>query len=518
LCDLAWQTGFYALGNYLTQNGSDNNLPTDNQPHASLSDDTAGAALHRQMRAYEERHDSQTGLLNGEAFQELLAGMLHERGASREVALVWIDVLNLRREFALWGAQGVEVQVAQVAETLRSVVGRSSTDPSVTGPVVAGRDTLIGRCSTDCILVAIEADKFNKSHQRRIQSIAEALAPLRAPGSGNKIETAVGVAFWPSDAASAEELVRFASLAASRAGYLRSPQVQGFRVGMNYQMLRENHLEVEMRRCFESGTEREQFGLVYQPKIEVATGHVLGAEALIRWNHPKLGTIAPTEFIPVAERSELIQRIVEFALNTALRDVQRWQEQGLSLPLISVNMSWANLRREDFVPAVRARLAQIPIAPARLELEVTESVLMDDEELFAARVRQLQAIGVRVAIDDFGTRYTGFNALRRIPVDAMKIDRCFIQGIDRSRDARALCATIVAMARQLKLRTVAEGVELPGEFEVLKEIGCDAAQGYLFQRPVPAAELAAFLLRWPKPAESRGFVLQSQQIAAILPR
>jgi EAL domain-containing protein (putative c-di-GMP-specific phosphodiesterase class I) len=481
------------LGNLFDHNRSDNNLYDD-----CLSD-----SLHRQIQAYEARHDPQTGLLNSHAFHESLAGLLHERDASREVALIWIDVLNLRREFALWGTQGVEVQVAQVAETLRSVTGS---------------DILLGRFSTRCILVALEAGKFNKLHRKRIQSIADALAPLRAPGSGNKIETAAGVAFWPSDAASAEELTRFASLAASRAGYLRSPLVQDFRAGMNHQMLRENHLEVEMRRCFESGRERDQFGLVYQPKIEVATGRVLGAEALIRWNHPKLGTVQPSEFIPVAERSELIQRIVEFALNTALCDVQQWQRLGIALPVISVNMSWANLRREDFIPAICARLKQVPIFPTRLELEVTESVLMDDEELFAARVRQLQAIGVRVAIDDFGTRYTGFNALRRIPVDSMKIDRCFIQGIDRSREARALCETIVAMARQLKLRTVAEGVELQGEFEALKEIGCDAAQGYLFQRPVSAAELTRFLMRWTGPADSSDLAADDKRIAVGAPR
>jgi EAL domain-containing protein (putative c-di-GMP-specific phosphodiesterase class I)/GGDEF domain-containing protein len=465
------------LGNLLNHNLSDDNLPD-----ANLED-----LLRSQMRVDELRYDFQTGLLNCQAFQESLEDMLRGGDASNGVALVWIDLLNLRREFALWGSQGVEALVAQVAQALRSAVSGN---------------TLLGRFSTRCFLVAMEADKFNKSDRGRIQSVADTLTPLRAPGSRNKIETAAGVAFWPSDASSAEELTRFASLAATRAGYLRSQLVQGFRAGMNHEMLRDHHLEVEMRRCFESGTQCEQFGIAYQPKIEIATGHVLGAEALIRWNHPKLGPVAPSEFIPVAERSELIQRIVEFALGTALHDVQQWQKLGITLPIISVNMSWANLRREDFIPAVRDRLTQIPIGPARLELEVTESVLMDDEEMFATRVRQLQAIGVRIAIDDFGTRYTGFNALRRIPLDAMKIDRCFIQGIDRSRDARALCETIVAMARQLKLRTVAEGVELQGEFDVLKEIGCDAAQGYLFQRPVPAAELTGFLLSHQKPAET----------------
>jgi EAL domain-containing protein (putative c-di-GMP-specific phosphodiesterase class I) len=497
------------LENQLDLGPRHDNLSHDEPPGDDLPRNDGTDPLRRQMQAYEQRHDMQTGLLNYHSFHESLTAMLHGRDAVREVALVWVDVLNLRREFALWGAKGIEALVAHVAETLRSAVNS---------------DVLLGRFSTRCFLVALEAEKLNKADRRRIQSIAGALAPLRAPGSRNMIETAAGVAFWPSDAVSAEDLTRFASLAASRANYLKSPLVQSFRAGMNHHILRDHHLEVEMRKGLEGGLNQSpnqsqsqgpnQFHLVYQPKIEVATGQVLGVEALIRWNHPELGHLAPSEFIPVAEQSDLIQRIVEFTLSTALRDLQQWQADGIELPQVSVNMSWANLRREDFVPAVRERLAQIPISPARLELEVTESVLMDDEELFAMRVRQLKAIGVRVAIDDFGTRYTGFNVLKRIPLDSMKIDRCFIHGIDRSLDMRALCETIVAMARQLKLRTVAEGVEQPGELEVLKQIGCDAAQGYLFQRPVPAAELAAFLRRWPKSAESTGFALFGDKLAA----
>ena len=462
-----------------------------------LLNDNLEDALRGQIKAFELRHDLQTGLLNHQTFHESLTEMLRGRDAGREVALIWIDVLNLRREFALWGAKGTEALVAHVAETLRSAVDGSM---------------LLGRFSARCFLVALEAAKFNKADRQRIQAFADALARLRAPSSRNRVETAAGVAFWPADATTAEDLTRFASLAASRAGYLKSPQVQLFRAGMSHHVLRDHLLEVEMSKALEAGG--DQFHLVYQPKIEVVTGQVLGAEALIRWNHPELGSVSPGEFIPVAERSELIQRIIEFTLGTALKDVQQWQRLGVSLPLISVNMSWANLRRDDFVPAVRARLAQIPIRPAQLELEVTESVLMDDEELFATRVRQLKSIGVRVSIDDFGTRYTGFNVLKRIPLDSMKIDRCFIHGIDRSRDMRALCETIVAMARQLKLRTVAEGVEQPGELEVLRQIGCDSAQGYLFQKPVPAAELAEFLRRWPGLTAKLGFVHLSIPLAA----
>ncbi|MGP8187864.1 MAG: putative bifunctional diguanylate cyclase/phosphodiesterase [Terracidiphilus sp.] len=260
-----------------------------------------------------------------------------------------------------------------------------------------------------------------------------------------------------------------------------------------------------MSACEKCRLEQGHFRLVYQPKVDLATGRVLGAEALIRWDHPELGPVSPSKFIPIAERSNLILRIHDFTLRTALKDAQRLGSLGIRLPLISVNISWASLRRDDFVRSVRAALAEIPMTSTRLELEATESVLFDDEKLFITRVRQLKAIGVRFAIDDFGTRYTGFNVLKQVPLDAMKIDRCFIHGIDRSPDMQALCRTIVAMAQQLKLHTVAEGVEKLEELEVLRQIGCDAAQGYLFERPVPPNEFIAFLRTWPVRMENFGF-------------
>jgi EAL domain-containing protein (putative c-di-GMP-specific phosphodiesterase class I)/GGDEF domain-containing protein len=442
--------------------------------------------LRRQMLAYGQRYDMQTGLLNHQAFREALAGRMRAGSAGREIAVIWIDVLNLRREFALWGSKGTEALIVQVADALRSAVDGSA---------------LLGRFSSRCFLIALEAPRFDKAERRRIQAVADALSPMRVLGSPSMIEVAAGVAFWPADTDSPDDLIRFASLAASRASYLKSPSVLAFRSSMTHNIMRDHLLEVEMHK----GLDHDQFIIVYQPKLDLVTGQVLDAEALIRWNHPAWASVMPGEFIPIAERSELIRRIFEFTLRTALKDAREWARIGMPLPLITANMSWANLRREDFVDSVRAILEEIPAPSTQLELEVTESVLLDDEELFAERVGQLKAIGARIAIDDFGTRYTGFNVLKRLPLDTMKIDRCFIQGIDRSEDMRSLCQTIIAMARQLKLRTVAEGVEEPGELEVLREIGCDAAQGYLLQRPAPASEFTDFLRNWPQRMIGLGF-------------
>lgn len=441
--------------------------------------------LDRQILSYSQRFDIQTGLLNHQAIQHALAGMLRNR-AGREVALLWIDLVNLRREFSLWGWTGAETLARGVAGTLRSVVDA---------------ETLLGRVGGRSFVVAMEASKHNRADRRRIQAIVDALTPVRSRGLETRPEIAAGVAFFPVDTESVEDLVRFASLASMRAGHVKSQVVVAFHAGMNSLIVRDHALETEMRK----GLERGQFTLVYQPKVDLATGEILGAEALIRWKHPEWGAVTPTEFIPIAERSDLIQRIFELALRTALEQTQRWHELGLCLPSMAVNASAANVRSDDFVHSVRTIMEEIPVGTAELELEMTESLAFEDEELFTARMQQLKAIGVRVAIDDFGTRYTGFNVLKHLPLDTMKIDQCFIRGINHSPGMRSLCQTIVAMARQLRLRTVAEGIEEPGELEVMREIGCDAGQGYLFQRPVPADEFAEFLKEWPQRRLGFGF-------------
>ncbi len=452
----------------------------------NISDQNLDDELRRHLLAYGQRFDMQTGFLNYKSFLEALHARLQARTPGRETALLWIDVLNMRKEFALWGSRGSEVLIEHITETLRSA---------------ASEDMLIGRFSGRSFLVALDACKESKADRQRIQGIIKSLLSIRTLASHAYIEAVAGVAFSPSDTETAEDLVRFASMAATRASSVKNSSVLAFHAGMNDNIVRNHRLEVEMHKALDEN----QFSIVYQPKIELTTGRILGAEALIRWHHPEWGTVMPSEFIPVAERSDLAHRILDFMLRTSLSDVQRWNDVEVLIPLIAVNMSWANMRRDDFAGIVQSILTDTPIAPATLELEITESVLFDDEQLFSARMRQLRAIGVRVAIDDFGTRYTGFNMLKELPLDAMKIDRCFIHGIDRSRDMQALCTTIVAMAQQLKLRTVAEGVEKIEELEALKHIGCDAAQGFLFQQPIAASEFSAFVREWPVRMSCFGF-------------
>jgi EAL domain-containing protein (putative c-di-GMP-specific phosphodiesterase class I)/GGDEF domain-containing protein len=456
-------------------------------PELKLDDE-----MRQLMWWYGQRFDVQTRLMNQVSFQSALVTLLHNRQPDQEIALIWIDVLNLRREYSIWGSKGVEALVAHIADSLRSAVDG---------------DTLLGRFGARCFLVAMPASKLDRGDKLRIQMTVDAIEPMRMLGTEIRPEVAAGVAFYPSDTDSAEDLVRFASLAATRAGGSKSSTVATFDTAMNSLLMRDHQLEVEIRKGLEQG----QFRVHYQPKVSFETGQVLGAEALMRWNHPEWGPVPQSEFIPIAERSDLIHRIFEFALRAALWDTQRWRDRGLALPIISVNVSPANLRREDFARMVESIQDEVPVAPTKLELEVTESMLLEDEELFTARLRQVKAVGARIAIDDFGTRYTGFNLLRQLPLNTMKIDHCFIQGVDHSQEMRALCQTIVAMARQLKLRTVAEGIETPGELQAMRDIGCEAGQGYLIQRPIPSEEFTLFLCNWPTLKRAIGFIDAREQ-------
>ena len=445
--------------------------------------------LRRHIIAYANRRDVQTGLLNFHSFLAELDSVLRALPAGQEMAVVWFDVLNVRREFALWGVDASEMLVRNVADALRSSVDAT---------------TLLGRFGARCFVAAIPAAKSDPAARHRLQDLLNALLQLGSSGMDATPEVAAGAAFFPADADRGEDLLRYASLASARARYTRSSSVLSFQPGMKKLLLRSHLLETEMSKSLE----RDEFSMLYQPKIDLKTGQVLGAEALMRWQHPEWGAVPPSEFIPIAERSNLIQRVFDFSLKTALENTRRWIELGIAPAIISVNVSAANLRRDDFARRVRRLMADFPIEPVELELEVTETLLLDDEELFTARMLQLKTIGVRLAIDDFGTRYTGFNLLKRLPLDAMKIDRCFIRGIHKSLDMHSLCSTIIAMARHMKLRTVAEGIEEQEELDVLQQIGCDAGQGYLFERPIPPEVFTAFLRDWPQRRSTLGFGAQ----------
>jgi EAL domain-containing protein (putative c-di-GMP-specific phosphodiesterase class I) len=257
------------------------------------------------------------------------------------------------------------------------------------------------------------------------------------------------------------------------------------------------HARAVERQFIEEGLrgalEQHEFALHYQPQVNLKTGVIVGVEALLRWTHPTRGLIPPAEFIPVAEDCGLILPIGAWVLREACEQARAWADRGLPIGVMAVNVSAMQLRDEDFLPRMLEILADTGLDPRSLELELTESVLMKHAETAAFILQTVRKGGVRVAIDDFGTGYSSLGYLRKLPLDALKIDQSFVRQISTAGEDTAIVAAVISMARSLKLRVVAEGVETREELEFLRAHQCDEAQGYHFSPPVPPEQFAVLL-------------------------
>jgi len=250
-------------------------------------------------------------------------------------------------------------------------------------------------------------------------------------------------------------------------------------------------IEEDLRRAME----RKEFTLHYQPKIDLTTGAITGAEALLRWTHPVRGSVSPANFIPIAEDSGLILPIGAWVLREACMQSQAWIEASLPFGTMSVNVCAIELRNEDFLDGLFATLCETGLDPRALELEVTESVLVRNSEVSVSILRSARERGVRVAVDDFGTGYSSLSYLRKLPIDVLKIDQSFVRQIAESPNETIIVDAIISMGRSLNLQVIAEGVETAEELEFLQTHKCDVAQGYYFSRPVSAEQFAALLTR-----------------------
>jgi EAL domain-containing protein (putative c-di-GMP-specific phosphodiesterase class I) len=264
---------------------------------------------------------------------------------------------------------------------------------------------------------------------------------------------------------------------------------QFFKPAMNIRAVERQTIEGSLRRALE----RQEFALHYQPKINLSTGEISGAEALIRWTHPTRGLVSPAQFIPVAEDCGLILPISNWVLREACKQARAWVAEGLPLGTMGVNISAIEFRNEGFLEGVFSILKDTGLDPRFLELELTESVLMKHPESTASVLQALRAKGVRVAVDDFGTGYSSLSYLQKFSIDALKIDQSFVRRITSAPDETTIVTAIISMARSLKLRVVAEGVETLQELEFLQAHQCDEAQGYYFSRPVASEQFAKLL-------------------------
>jgi diguanylate cyclase (GGDEF)-like protein/PAS domain S-box-containing protein len=313
--------------------------------------------------------------------------------------------------------------------------------------------------------------------------------PLTVGGHELYVTASVGISLFPADSADMNELVKNADIALYHAKEQGKNTYRFYSKEINALTVEHLKLESDLRKA----VERDELFLVYQPQIDLTSNRIHGVEALLRWQHPSLGLISPAKFIPLAEETGLIVPIGDWVLQTACRQLQRWDQAGLPPLSMSVNLSTLQFRRKGLVSFISQTLNQAAIDPGRLELEITESTLMGNPDEAGMILRVIAELGVRVSIDDFGTGYSSLSYLRRFPVDVLKIDQSFVREISSSLDDRAIAQAVIALARSMELMVVAEGVETEDQLSILKALDCDRVQGYLLSRPLPVEAVDGFV-------------------------
>ena len=354
---------------------------------------------------------------------------------------------------------------------------------------IRGTDT-VSRQGGDEFIVLLSEVEHSEDAAITARRMLQAVAEAHSIGQHDlHVTSSIGVSIYPDDGLDAETLIKNADTAMYQAKENGRQSYRFFKPDMNVRAVERQSIEASLRRALE----RQEFSLHYQPKINLRTGEIAGAEALIRWTHPTRGVVSPAEFIPIAEDCGLILPIGKWVLREACEQARAWVDAGLSLGTIAVNISAMEFRGENFLEGVFAILKDTGLDPRSLELELTESVLMKRAESTESVLKTLRARGVQLAVDDFGTGYSSLSYLGKFPVDALKIDQSFVRQITSSPAETTIVAAIISMGRSLKLRVVAEGVETQEEMMYLQAHQCDEAQGYYFSRPVPRQQFAQLL-------------------------
>ncbi len=352
----------------------------------------------------------------------------------------------------------------------------------------------VGRLSGDEFIILLDdiRDVGDAAHVAE-RLLRELERPFEVAGSEVFVSASIGIAV-SGDYDKPEDLVRDADTALNRAKESGKGSYEVFDQGMHRRAIELLALEAEMRRALE----RDEFVLHYQPIVAASTGRITGVEALVRWQHPQRGLLQPQQFVPVAEETGLIVPLGTWVLHAACAQARAWLDAGLPAARIAVNISARQFRRPDFGAQVADVLHLTGLRPAMLELELTESALIEDVDETIAMLRALEALGVRISIDDFGTGYSSLAYLKRLPIHTIKIDRAFVQDVERDPDNAAISSAVIALARSLKLDVLAEGVETKEALAFFRALQCDAIQGFHFSRPVEASAIATMLAEVPR--------------------
>jgi diguanylate cyclase (GGDEF)-like protein/PAS domain S-box-containing protein len=459
---------------------------------APVRDDGDGAVSHfvvaqydistvmrfEQELEFQSRHDILTGLANRLLLRERLEqAMAVTRRSALPLWVVFIDLDRFKFVNDTLGHDAGDLVLKNVAERLRDATREVDT---------------VARLGGDEFVLLLPQHGHGEPGTAILQRVLDAVAqPLQLGEYEFFLSCCMGVAVYPDDGDDADTLIKHADIAMYRAKEQGRGHWQFYASSMNTGTLERLGLESELRHALERG----QFHLEYQPQLDLDSGAVVGMEALLRWQHPQLGRIAPASFIGLAEEMGLIIPIGDWVLRTACAQARAWQLAGHGPLRLAVNLSARQFKQKNLLQAVAQALAETGLAAAQLELELTESMVMHDVEQATAIMRKLKALGVQLSIDDFGTGYSSLAYLRHFPIDVLKIDKTFVSDITHSDDDAAIVRAIISLAHSLRLKVIAEGVETAQQLAFLRQHGCDQMQGYLFSRPLAAPAFEELLLQ-----------------------
>ncbi|MGS0740721.1 bifunctional diguanylate cyclase/phosphodiesterase [Glaciimonas sp. GG7] len=425
---------------------------------------------------HQARYDTLTGLVNRNVLRDRLSqAIVYGARYNHQIWVLSVDLDRFKFVNDTLGHTAGDQVLKKVAALLKLFTHEG--------------DTLARLGSDEFVLILPEGRQQGVSVQL-IRQIMEAIEiPLEIEGKNFFLTCSIGVAVYPDDGQDAECLLKHADIAMCRAKELGNNNYQFYTAEMNERALERLQIESDLR----SALMRNEFVLHYQPQLDLRTGRIIGMEALIRWNHPTLGVVAPGRFIDLAEETGLIVQIGAWVLRTACEDIKALQLKGLGYLRVSVNLSVRQFYQHNLVESVVKVLEETGLAPHYLEFELTESLVMTDVQLAVSILEHLKTVGVQLSIDDFGTGYSSLAYLKRFPIDALKIDQSFVRDITRDQDDAAIVTSIISLAHNLRLQVIAEGVETREQLAYLQRHRCDEMQGYYFSPAVPVGEIETML-------------------------
>ncbi len=440
-------------------------------------------------------YDSLTGLPNREFFKNRIGQALSiAKRHGRRVVTMFLDLDNFKRINDTLGHTIGDRLLVTVGDRLRSSVRdsdyatRNSAIEQKGDEVYTSRN--IARLGGDEFTILLAEIQCMEDAARVARRILKALSqPVVLAGHEVVVTTSIGIAVFPDDGEEIDGLLMNADTAMYHAKEAGKNTYRFYTQSMNTRALERLDLEGKLRKALSN----DELSLHYQPQVDARSGELVGMEALLRWHNPELGFISPADFIPLAEDTGIIVEIGEWVLHSACAQNKAWQDAGLKPLRVGVNLSAVQFRQQELVATLKRILAETGLAPEYLDLELTESVIMQNAEETITALNKLQGMGLQLSVDDFGTGYSSLSYLKRFPLKVLKIDRSFIQDVPDNPDDTAITRAIIAMAHGLNLLVIAEGVETERQLAFLREQGCDEVQGYLFGRPLPVEDFVRLL-------------------------